>query len=451
MKQSLWQRYRERVHKHCIRSVEEPGDLQYWQDYLFASSMTWLVPLSLIALIPGIYVSKVAGSPILFWVDLMVLPYFWILLLVPGITVRIRKLLSVGGIYLIAVIMLLELSSFGPGLLYLLAVNMLTVLILGRFWGMVSVALNLLISVGVTLFIYLGLFDFLRIHEYNMTTWIGVSSNLVFLSLLSVVMIPVLFDGLQATIMKQRVLERELIEANHELSSFATVASHDMKEPLRMIHSFMQLLEKRYGSLLEDRGKQYIEFAKDGSRRMMDLIDDLLEYSRIGRKYVRFDDVDLTRILEGSRALYRAELESLEGRVDVGPLPTVRAVPVAMRLVMQNLISNALKYHRKGVPLRIEVTSHQREGRWVVEVRDNGIGIDKGHHDEIFQMFRRLHSRDEIAGSGLGLAICQKIMEQHGGSIEVSSSPGEGAIFRLVFSDRDISDTSADPEKRGGF
>ncbi|MEX0593173.1 MAG: ATP-binding protein [Balneolaceae bacterium] len=437
MKQSLWEWYRDRIRKHCIRSEDEPEDLQYWQDYLFASSMTWLVPLSLIALIPGIYVSRVADSPILVWVDILVLPYMLSVLLLPGLSVLVRKLLSVGGIYLIAVILLIELSSFGPGLLYLLAVNILTVLILGRFWGMVSVALNLLISIGVTLLIYLGLFDFLRIHEYNVSTWIGVSSNLVFLSSISVIMIPVLFDGLQATILRQRELEQDLIEANQELESFATVASHDMKEPLRMIHSFMQLLEKRYGSHLEDRGKQYIEFARDGSRRMMDLIDDLLEYSRVGRKYIHFEEVDLSSCLTSAQNLYGAELEALSGRVEAQTLPTVRAVPVAMRLVMQNLISNALKYHRDGVPPRIKVSSQEVGGQWIVDVQDNGMGIDEAYHEEIFQLFRRLHARDEIAGSGLGLAICKKIMEQHGGSISVNSVPGEGSVFRLQFPGRD--------------
>lgn len=449
MIQSLWLWYRERIRTNCIRSAEGPEDLQYWQDYLFASSMMWLVPLSLIALIPGLYVTRMTGSPVLFWVDLLVLPYFLVLLLVPGFSVHVRKLMSVGGIYLIAVIMLLELSSFGPGLLYLLAANILTVLVLGRFWGLVSVVLNLFISAGVILLIYLGLFDFLRIHEYNIMTWVGVSSNLVFLSLLSVLMISALFDGLQTTIMKQRELERELIEANQELENFATVASHDMKEPLRMIYSFMQLLEKRYGAQLEDRGKQYIEFARDGARRMMDLIDDLLEYSRIGRKYVRFEEVDLSRIVEGVRALYRAELETLEGRMEAGPLPTVHAVPVAMRLVMQNMISNALKYHREGVAPRIEVTSHKQDGGWVVEVRDNGIGIEEEYHEEIFQLFRRLHTRDEIAGSGLGLAICQKIMDQHGGVIEVSSTPGKGSVFKLLFPDRTSLEMGTDSGNRG--
>lgn len=431
---SWWQSYKQIVRKNCVDSGYKEMGLPYWQDSIFAVSMTYLVPFSLVAILPGIYVSWVQDAPILVYMNFAIIAVFIVNTFVPGIPVFIRKLVVCGVIYVAAVVLLAELASFGPGLLYLLGANIIVVLILDRFWAFVSVALNLLICILFALLIHYQVGESLLIHEYTLGTWIGVSSNLIFLSLISVLLIPRLYNGLQSTIEQKAELERELVTSNRELEEFASVASHDLKEPLRMVRSFMDLLEKRYGPTLDEKANKYIHFARDGAERMAVLVDDLLEYSRVGRLYTKMEPTDLNEILEDVQRYFAADIEKKNATILWSRLPVVHAVPVSLRLIFQNLISNSLKYHSPDRPPEIVVNSAEGVSEWYFRVSDNGIGIDEAYYDQIFLLFKRLHARDEYEGSGMGLAICKKIVEQHGGTMEVESVPGKGTTFQFTLS-----------------
>jgi light-regulated signal transduction histidine kinase (bacteriophytochrome) len=198
--------------------------------------------------------------------------------------------------------------------------------------------------------------------------------------------------------------------------------------------SYLQLLERRYRSLLDDRAVKYIDYAVDGARRMQTLINDLLVYSRAGRRTEERQPVDLEAILE--RVLKSLDVAITESGATIthDPLPTVEADPVGLGQLFQNLIGNALKF-RGDEPPRIHVAAARQDGAWLFSVRDNGIGIAPEYQERIFILFQRLHGRDEYAGTGIGLAICKKIVERHGGRLWVESAAGEGTRFLFTIPD----------------
>lgn len=225
----------------------------------------------------------------------------------------------------------------------------------------------------------------------------------------------------------------ELRRSNSELEQFAYVASHDLQEPLRKVASFCQLLEKRYGTELDARGKQYIDFAVDGAKRMQVLINDLLTFSRVGRVHDRWTTVDLDRALD--RALANLALvveESGTTIVREDPLPEVTGDPTTLAMIWQNLIGNAVKFRDPDEPCVITVGCVREEDSWHFTVTDNGIGIAPEFAEKVFVIFQRLHARDEYDGTGIGLALCRKIIEFHGGRIRLDPEFRQGA--RIHFS-----------------
>lgn len=223
--------------------------------------------------------------------------------------------------------------------------------------------------------------------------------------------------------------QAELERSNRELEQFAYVASHDLQEPLRMVSSYTQLLERRYKGKLDEKADMYIHFAVDGANRMQQLIQDLLVYSRVGTKGMPFQAVDTARVVaETLRDLEVAIAES-GAQVQLGTLPIVWGDPSQIRQVFQNLLSNALKFRREGVQPRLEIGAQREGGGWRFRVADNGIGIESPYFDRIFLIFQRLHTKEAYPGNGIGLAVVKKIIERHGGKLWLESTPGEGSTF----------------------
>ena len=225
----------------------------------------------------------------------------------------------------------------------------------------------------------------------------------------------------------------ELQRSNTELEQFAYVASHDLQEPLRMVSSYLQLIERRYKGKLNSDADEFINFAVDGARRMQGLIEDLLAFSRVGTQGRPFEPVDANTALD--RALKNLDLMIGESSATITrtELPTLNADPVQLIQLFQNLIGNGIKFCRPGEPPHIEISVVQNGSEWEFNVRDNGIGIDPQFAERIFVIFQRLHSRGKYPGTGIGLAICKKIVERHGGYIWVDSQPNTGASFYFTF------------------
>ncbi|GGK12811.1 histidine kinase [Pilimelia terevasa] len=227
----------------------------------------------------------------------------------------------------------------------------------------------------------------------------------------------------------------ELTRSNRDLEQFAYVASHDLQEPLRKVASFCQLLQRRYGGQLDEKADQYIAFAVDGAQRMQRLINDLLAFSRIGRRTSQFEALDLNAVLARVCTDLRAEAEAVGGEIRVGDLPAVRGEESLVTTVVTNLLANALKFRRPDVPPVVEVSARRAGRLWELTVRDNGIGIPAEYADKVFVIFQRLHGRESYAGTGIGLAIVKKIVEYHGGEVWLDTDGGPGTTIRLTLPD----------------
>lgn len=225
--------------------------------------------------------------------------------------------------------------------------------------------------------------------------------------------------------------QAELARSNAELEQFAYVASHDLQEPLRMVASYVGLLERRYRGRLDSDADDFIEFAVDGARRMQALLSGLLDLSRVGTRGRELEPTESEAALTDALINLEQAIADAGAEVSHEPLPSVLGDRMQLTQLFQNLVSNAVKFNTSGKP-RVAVTAIRVGAQWEFAVADNGIGIDPAHFDRIFQVFQRLHTRDVYEGTGIGLSVCRKIVERHGGTIRPESAKGQGTTFRFT-------------------
>jgi light-regulated signal transduction histidine kinase (bacteriophytochrome) len=228
---------------------------------------------------------------------------------------------------------------------------------------------------------------------------------------------------------------KELTRSNRDLEQFAYVASHDLREPLRMITAYLDLLKRRYGNALDDDAREFIDFSVNGALRMQDLINDLLAYSRAGARTVPFEQVSMEWVMDDVLMDLSQAIAANDAEVTYDLLPVVYGAKSQIRQVMMNLISNAIKFRREEPP-KVHISARRVDGQWLISVRDNGIGFSQEQADRVFELFQRLHPRQDYAGTGLGLAICKKIVERHGGAIWVESQPEMGSTFYFTLPEK---------------
>jgi signal transduction histidine kinase len=222
----------------------------------------------------------------------------------------------------------------------------------------------------------------------------------------------------------------QLRRSNADLKSFSYVASHDLQEPLRMISSYMGLIDRRYRACLDEEGRQYLKYAVDGAIRMRTLIEDLLVYSQSGTQILKKSKVPMRVVVENALSNLRLVMEETSAQVDYRvDLPDVEADANKLTQVIQNLVGNAIKFRKPEVPPEISVNAEKGETAWRFAIRDNGIGFDPQYAERVFMTFQRLNGIERYQGNGIGLAICKRIIEHHGGSLWAESTPGEGSTF----------------------
>ncbi|MEO7768118.1 MAG: ATP-binding protein, partial [Ferruginibacter sp.] len=222
-----------------------------------------------------------------------------------------------------------------------------------------------------------------------------------------------------------------LAAKNKELEQFAYVASHDLQEPLRTTAGFADLLKQRYHGKIDEKADKYLDFISDSTERMKVLINDLLDFSRIGTK-AQLKSIDCNAMLKDMLADIMLAIKEAGANIQYTQLPVINGYPTEFKLLFQNLVINAMKFRKKDVNPQIKIAAHEKDDYWEFAVSDNGIGIEEKHIERIFELFQRLHTRTEYEGSGIGLAHCKKIVELHKGKVWVNSIPGEGTTFRFT-------------------
>jgi len=243
---------------------------------------------------------------------------------------------------------------------------------------------------------------------------------------------------------ERRLLQyaEKLAHSNHDLEQFAYISSHDLQEPLRAITTCVELLQERIGDRFDEAEHELFGHVLQGTRRMRELLDDLLTYSRVSTQAHALEPTNVNVVVDEVLSDLRVLAEEKHVDVSVELLPVVLADPPQLRQLFQNLLSNALKFSAPDRRPQIQIGVQRRKKEWEFSVADNGIGIDSEHFGRIFEAFQRLHTQEEHAGSGIGLTICKRVVERHGGTIRVESKPGCGSIFRFtlpVTVDRDFS------------
>jgi light-regulated signal transduction histidine kinase (bacteriophytochrome) len=224
-------------------------------------------------------------------------------------------------------------------------------------------------------------------------------------------------------------LVKQLVTVNEQLEQFAHVASHDLREPLRVIVCFTDLLAKEYGDKLDETARRYMEINRQAAKKMEAMVADLLEYGRLGHDAVRLVKTDCEDVLQQTKDTFSETILSSGAQILNAGLPTIQANPLHLLRLFQNLIGNALKYKKENEPTVICVSAEEKENDWLFIVSDNGIGIEAEYLTAIFAPFKRLHSDAQYSGTGMGLAICKRIVDSLGGTIWAESKVGEGSSF----------------------
>jgi signal transduction histidine kinase len=442
----FWKSYKNLVEKNILKDIEVPiRDLSYWRDRLFTNILIYIIPVSLFALLPGVVMSIIGNIPLLALIDVVAVGIFVAIAIYPRFSLYSRKVTLVVLLYGLSIALLIFLGSFGPGLLYLLALTIFVALIFPLNVAIWTIGGNLLVCVAFVFLIHLHLLPENVKKVYSMGSWIAVSSNLIFLSTVIVVSINLLFNGLQKTIYKEAELQNELktgniklektlskIEAkNEELEQFAYIASHDLQEPLKTISSLIDNLNKNYRNKLEGNGVKYLEFLGQSSERMEALIFDLLQYSRIGKE-MKPEQVDMNLIIKDVMDDLGKLINDSQAIISVERMPVLKGYKVELRQLFLNLISNALKFKKENETPIVKIGVKETNYQYIFSVEDNGIGIEEKFSNKIFIIFQRLHIRSRYPGTGIGLAQCKKIVELHGGKIWVNSELGIGSIFSFT-------------------
>lgn len=437
------QNLRRIVERNCIAKDGDASTLAYWSDVVFAKCVFVLAPLSLIAIIPAMFITITIQSYLILWFDVFCLVMLLFVGYAPGISVKTRKILLISLLFLTAYILLKELGNFGPGLVYLLSVTVISLLLFPGTKTAVPFVLTLLFCVVYGFLIHFGIVKIQAKDANYVTEWIAVSSNVLFMSAVFSLIVPFFFSKLEAIIgEKMQLIEsvrksnlelehsiEEVNSKNLELEQFAYVASHDLQEPLRMITSFLDLLKRKYKDKLDEKANQYINFATDGAFRMKEVILDLLEYSRAGQFTEVKEKVDLNEIVENYQVLRKKIITDKSAVISAEKLPIIAAHKVPLTQTLHCLLDNAIYYSKSDQKPIVTMSTKDLGKAWEIQITDNGIGIAKEFHDKIFAIFQRLHNKDQDWGNGIGLAIVKKNVESWGGKVRLESTLGEGSSF----------------------
>lgn len=436
--------YKKLIYNNCTNGQNnESKTVLFWQNQLFASVITYIIPLSFVSIIPGVTFCIMHELYALCFFDLSA----FILLLVIGfsknISAELRKILFIFCCYYTGLFLLMYIGVKGPGLLFFYASTVFGLLILPAKYAWKWSWVNIFICIFFAFALHFNLSTFNEVNNTTVGEWFAVCSNLIFLSLVSSALIPQLFLGLSTTLQEQEALQKSLTiktleqektlqevnQKNADLEQFAHVTSHDLQEPLRMIISFLTLLEKKYGNQLDDKANQYIHFAVSGASRMRQIILDLMDYSKISTTNNNKETFNIREIIDDFIIINQKQINANNITIIVHDMPSITNNKEYITKAFHHLLSNAIKYIRPNTKPTIKIKATDQITHWQFEIEDNGIGIESVYFEKIFIIFQRLHNYNEFEGTGIGLALVKKVLTNLGGEIWLQSKPNEGTTF----------------------
>ncbi len=436
-----WKRYTKRVIETIVPSGQSVADrLPYWRNFLFAQTVIYFIPLCTIALIPGVWAGFAHNLPLVAYVDMLAFVTLLIIGFVPGIRIVLRKWLFILNLYFLSLVLLLYVGTAGPGLVYLYAVCVLAMLIFSRRYTFVWSIINLVICTGIALAIYTGYLPESRLSDLKIQSWITISANLIFLCFLTSLLISYLLGRLDRSLRKEQMLNSrhtaaisELKMKQEELEQFTAFASHNLQEPVRVVHSFITLFQRKYGDRIDKKGQQYLYYAADGTDRMKRNIKSLLDFAKIDGIQVQKEEVDLNEVIHEVKLALKRPAQQIGAQIICDHLPEIYSWRVLHFQVLYSLVGNALKYRDLIRQTKVNISVEESLSEYVFSVSDNGIGIPEEQFEKIFIIFHRLHTHEELPGTGLGLSIVQKAVSKWGGRVWVQSKKGVGSTFYYSF------------------
>lgn len=437
-----WGEYKRLIAQNIFPDKDQRlKNFNYYRDFLFYYFLIYAIPFAPIAIIPGILVSINEGAIPLAVMNGLIYLVILFLAFSRSVSINYKKAIFLFSLYAISIALLYYVGVLGPGLMYLFGFTIVCSLIYSIEAGFLSIIVNLILVTLIGFNIHFQWFDINLGDNQTLSTWFGVSTNLIFLSLVIVACFRMLFLGVDNSLEKERnlstLLQNEhkktleskniIVQKNEELNQFAHIVSHDLKEPLRSMQAFSELLKNKYGQNLDEKGTEWLQHIKVSSLRMGKLLDSLLEYSQIGKEK-ELTQVDSNKIMQELLIDLSYLINENKAIIDFDDLPKITAHYHEFKQLLQNLIANAIKFRKDDEAALVRISAIETENEWQFSIKDNGIGISKNDQSKIFIIFHQLH-KNRFTGSGIGLANCKKIVELHGGKIWVESALNEGSIF----------------------
>jgi signal transduction histidine kinase len=425
---------------------EASPNLSYYRNQLFFYLILYTLTFSPLAIVPGIIASYRTGFINLLILNVILFFVLMIIAFARPIKIQTRKLIFIIALLITSWSLIFNLKLEGPGMMYLYSCIIVTCLIHS---GKIAYKLILINSIALGLiglniqyqWMSLGLTE-----DQSITTWFGITVNLIFVSIIIVACFEMIFRKLDKIIHQQRTLnemvksdnkkmkdtQKVLQEKNEELSQFAHIIAHDLKEPLRSMQAFSDLTISKYKESIPEKGQEFLNHIKTSSKRMALLLDSLLEYAEIGKDKQK-SNFSVNELMEELEQDLSQLIKENKARINYNQLPEITAYEFEFKQLLQNLIANAVKFKKEDENINVKIEANEKNQHWEFIITDNGIGIDSKHQEKIFTIFHRLH-KNRFPGTGLGLANCKKIVEMHNGKIWVDSIPEKGSTFHFTIS-----------------
>ncbi|WMN06879.1 ATP-binding protein [Marivirga arenosa] len=445
---NIWNNLKIKLAKSISAHQNEGVDLSNYRNLLFYYILLFLLILSPISIIPGfIYSIELPEIKNLIYVCVGLFIILVAIGFLRKLSINTRKLIFILSIFIVTWYTFFALKIEGPGIIYIFVLVIVSSLIHSARCAYYLLAADTIIILLIGLNLELNYISIDIGNIESSAAWLSLASNPIFLGVTIVVCIDLIFRKLEKIIQQLKNLNEQvksdnqqlkttqitLRDKNEELNKFAHTIAHDLKEPLRSMQSFAHLTISKYSDTLPDQAQEFLSHIKTSSVRMATLLDSLLEYAQIGseKKTSSFHVKEIIEELKKDLNILIKENNAIIKHVD--NLPEIIGYEIEFKQLMQNLISNAIKFKDINTKVEVNISVEEDAKNWKFKICDNGIGIDEKHQEKIFSIFHRLH-KDKFPGTGLGLANCKKIVEMHNGNIWVESQLGKGSCFNFTIS-----------------